>query len=63
MTQHNAALVEETNATIAQTDGQVTALDGIVASFRLTADALGDDEMAWQQDEPVPQGEVYRAAV
>jgi methyl-accepting chemotaxis protein len=63
MTQHNAALVEETNATIAQTDGQVTALDGIVASFRLTADALGDDEMVWQQDEPDLQGEVYRAAV
>jgi hypothetical protein len=41
----------------------VTALDGIVASFRLTADALGDDEMVWQQDEPDLQGEVYRAAV
>ncbi|WP_332719142.1 methyl-accepting chemotaxis protein [Pelagibacterium mangrovi] len=63
MTQHNAALVEETNATIAQTDGQVTALDGIVASFRLTADALGDDQMAWHQDEPASEGVAYRAAV
>jgi len=35
MTQHNAALVEETNAAIEQTEGQAHELDGIVAMFRL----------------------------
>ncbi|HEV7345879.1 MAG TPA: methyl-accepting chemotaxis protein [Devosia sp.] len=33
MTQHNAALVEETNAAIEQTEGQANELDGIVAVF------------------------------
>ncbi|HTO28642.1 MAG TPA: methyl-accepting chemotaxis protein [Devosia sp.] len=33
MTQHNAALVEETNAAIEQTEAQATALDAIVAVF------------------------------
>ena len=33
MTQHNAALVEETNATIEQTEGQATELDRIVEVF------------------------------
>jgi len=33
MTQHNAALVEETNAAIEQTEGHVGALDKTVASF------------------------------
>ncbi len=36
MTQHNAALVEETNAAIEQTEAQASALDQIVASFRLS---------------------------
>ena len=33
MTQHNAALVEETNAAIEQTEGQASELDQIVAMF------------------------------
>jgi methyl-accepting chemotaxis protein len=35
MTQHNAALVEETNAAIEQTEGQATELDRIVEIFTL----------------------------
>jgi len=35
MTQHNAALVEETNAAIEQTEGQANELDGIVDIFKL----------------------------
>jgi methyl-accepting chemotaxis protein len=34
MTQHNAALVEETNAAIGQTEAQANDLDGLVARFR-----------------------------
>ena len=41
MTQHNAALVEETNAAIEQTEAQASELDRIVDVFRIT-----------QQDEP-----------
>ncbi|KKC35867.1 hypothetical protein WH87_14945 [Devosia epidermidihirudinis] len=41
MTQHNAALVEETNAAIEQTEGQAVELDRIVDVFRL--DALADE--------------------
>jgi methyl-accepting chemotaxis protein len=33
MTQHNAALVEETNAAIEQTEAQATELDSVVAAF------------------------------
>ncbi|HEY8576364.1 MAG TPA: methyl-accepting chemotaxis protein [Devosia sp.] len=36
MTQHNAALVEETNAAIEQTEAQATELDRIVDVFRLS---------------------------
>ena len=36
MTQHNAALVEETNAAIEQTEGQVVELDGVVDVFVLS---------------------------
>lgn len=36
-TQHNAALVEETNAAIEQTEAQANELDHIVSSFRLAA--------------------------
>ncbi|ODT82028.1 MAG: chemotaxis protein [Pelagibacterium sp. SCN 64-44] len=39
MTQHNAALVEETNAAIEQTEAQASALDGIVDVFRLEGEA------------------------
>ena len=35
MTQHNAALVEETNAAIEQTEAQATELDRIVDVFRI----------------------------
>jgi len=35
MTQHNAALVEQTNAAIEQTEGQATELDEIVSMFKL----------------------------
>jgi methyl-accepting chemotaxis protein len=35
MTQHNAALVEETNAAIEQTEGQASELDKIVDVFRI----------------------------
>ena len=35
MTQHNAALVEETNAAIEQTEAQAQTLDGIVDIFVL----------------------------
>jgi methyl-accepting chemotaxis protein len=35
MTQHNAALVEETNAAIEQTEAQATELDGVVDIFRV----------------------------
>ncbi len=37
MTQHNAALVEETNAAIEQTESQTAELDQIVEVFRLGA--------------------------
>ncbi len=39
MTQHNAALVEETNAAIEQTEAQASELDRIVAVFRTDGDA------------------------
>jgi methyl-accepting chemotaxis protein len=35
MTQHNAALVEETNAAIEQTEAQATELDKVVATFTI----------------------------
>lgn len=35
ITHHNAALVEEINASIEQTESQASALDAIVAVFRL----------------------------
>jgi methyl-accepting chemotaxis protein len=39
MTQHNAALVEETNAAIEQTEAQAVELDQVVAIFHLDAEA------------------------
>jgi methyl-accepting chemotaxis protein len=39
MTQHNAALVEQTNAAIEQTEAQAAELDGIVAGFRIDDEA------------------------
>ena len=38
MTQHNAALVEETNAAIEQTEAQASELDRIVDVFRIDED-------------------------
>jgi methyl-accepting chemotaxis protein len=38
MTQHNAALVEETNAAIEQTEAQASELDRIVDVFTLDAE-------------------------
>jgi methyl-accepting chemotaxis protein len=38
MTQHNAALVEETNAAIEQTEGQASELDMVVDVFTVTGD-------------------------
>lgn len=51
MTQHNAAVVEQTNAAIEQTDSQARDLDDIVAMFRLSsedsavASVLGDGRL------------------
>ncbi|KQX35791.1 hypothetical protein ASD04_13550 [Devosia sp. Root436] len=41
MTQHNAALVEETNAAIEQTEAQATELDRIVDVFRISQQETG----------------------
>lgn len=43
MTQHNAALVEETNASIEQTEGQANDLDKIVELFVLNAAQAGPE--------------------
>lgn len=56
MTQHNAALVEETNATIEQTEAQVTTLDGIVARFTIDGNAVGNDMTAWEIDQTEEAG-------
>jgi len=44
MTQHNAALVEETNAAIEQTEAQATELDKVVEVFRADGEATGRTE-------------------
>src|SRR5690606_21949059 len=43
MTQHNAALVEETNAAIEQTEAQAREVDAVVETFRLQALAEAQD--------------------
>ncbi|HEV7293234.1 MAG TPA: methyl-accepting chemotaxis protein [Devosia sp.] len=48
MTQHNAALVEETNAAIEQTEGQANELDRVVAVF-----TTGDEGAAGRASAPV----------
>ncbi len=50
MTQHNAALVEETNAAIAQTESQANDLDDIVEVFRISGSATPSKVMS----KPVP---------
>jgi methyl-accepting chemotaxis protein len=46
MTQHNAALVEETNAAIEQTEAQAVELDRIVAVFTIDGKPTGSREAA-----------------
>jgi len=46
MTQHNAALVEETNAAIEQTEGQAVSLDRLVELFRVDRPPRRDDAPA-----------------
>jgi methyl-accepting chemotaxis protein len=46
MTQHNAALVEETNASLEKNDEQASELDRIAALFQLSADADRDEREA-----------------
>jgi methyl-accepting chemotaxis protein len=47
MTQHNAALVEETNAAIEQTEGQAAELDRIIDVFR-----IGEEPIVPQHRKP-----------
>ena len=60
MTQHNAALVEETNAAIEQTEAQASELDRVVAIFTI------DKNTAIAEEPAVPQAarkpEVAKAA-
>ena len=51
MTQHNAALVEETNAAIEQTEGQASELDSVVEIFRLDGGSVA--RPAAQRAKPV----------
>ena len=44
MTQHNAALVQETNSAIEQTEGQATQLDRIVEVFVVPGGAGADNQ-------------------
>lgn len=46
MTQHNAALVEQTNAVIEQTEGQASELDRVVAAFTVDARASASAKLA-----------------
>ncbi len=55
MTQHNAALVEQTNAAIEQTEGQATELDRMVDIFKLGHDAASA-AYASAPRAPVPLG-------
>ena len=51
MTQHNAALVEQMNASIEQTEAQATKLDGIVDVFRLRGSEVASREVGSQRVE------------
>ncbi len=55
MTQHNAALVEETNAAIEQTEAQATELDKVVEVFR------ADGEVSGRPEKPKPAATERRA--
>jgi len=54
MTQHNAALVEETNAAIEQTEAQASELDQVVAVFRLEGTSAPHAAMAPAKASPAP---------
>ncbi|KQT48062.1 hypothetical protein ASG47_06680 [Devosia sp. Leaf420] len=55
MTQHNAALVEETNAAIEQTEGQAAELDRIVEVFRIDDSSSGSQYRSAPQRRPAPR--------
>jgi methyl-accepting chemotaxis protein len=56
MTQHNAALVEETNAAIEQTEAQAADLDKVVANFTLSNRASAPSAAATPAAARAPQG-------
>ena len=60
MTQHNAALVEETNAAIEQTEAQAIELDGIIDVFRTGTEAA--PQAAASVSRPVPAKPAPRPA-
>jgi methyl-accepting chemotaxis protein len=62
MTQHNAALVEETNAAIEQTEGQATELDRIVDIFKVADDAPRPQKLALATSQPRAPHSLHRAA-
>ncbi len=55
MTQHNAALVEETNAALEQTEAQAEGLDRIVSIFRVDGRAAAP-QMQPARETPAPRG-------
>jgi methyl-accepting chemotaxis protein len=67
MTQHNAALVEETNAAIEQTEGQANELDQVVAVFTTGDELTGMQQgvrsrIAPAQQKPAAKAQVKQAA-
>ena len=65
MTQHNAALVEETNAAIEQTEAQATELDRIVEIFAIDqagVDLMATPATATRQARPAPAKASQKAA-
>jgi len=62
MTQHNAALVEETNAAIEQTEAQATALDAIVAVFNTGPEREAPMRAATPAAAPTRPANVRKAA-
>ncbi|HHG88897.1 MAG TPA: methyl-accepting chemotaxis protein, partial [Devosia sp.] len=62
MTQHNAALVEQTNAAIEKTNNQVAELDGIVDVFKLDKAELPAPEGHSQSGKNTAPGKVSDAA-
>ncbi|MDP3316169.1 MAG: methyl-accepting chemotaxis protein, partial [Devosia sp.] len=55
MTQHNAALVEETNAAIEQTEAQANELDQVVAVFTVAEASRSAQPAARSQRRPAPR--------